>query len=122
LIEQRLRLVASATSLSKNRRSIKGSGDLLTPTPPSKKATAREDQTRKSRALDSESRRLLDGAGSPEDAGKRGVDPGRLTADVRPGTILVREWNGRMQPVTVLAEGFAWSGKIYPSLSKSPSP
>jgi Protein of unknown function (DUF2924) len=118
LIEQRLRLVASATSLSKNRRSIKGSGDLLTPTPPSKKATAREDQTRKSRALDSESRRLLDGAGSPEDAGKRGVDPGRLTADVRPGTILVREWNGRMQRVTVLAEGFAWNGKIYRSLSK----
>src|SRR3954454_6964352 len=56
--------------------------------------------------LDTESRRLLDGAGSPEDAGKRAVDPGRLTADVRPGTILVREWNGRMQRVTVLAEGF----------------
>ena len=68
--------------------------------------------------LDAESRRLLDGAGSPEDAGKRAVDPGRLTADVRPGTILVREWNGRMQRVTVLAEGFAWNGKIYPSLSK----
>jgi hypothetical protein len=68
--------------------------------------------------LDTESRRLLDGAGSPEDAGKRAVDPGRLTADVRPGTILVREWNDRMQRVTVLAEGFAWNGKIYPSLSK----
>ena len=68
--------------------------------------------------LDPESRRLLDGAGSPEDAGKRAVDPGRLTADVRPGTILVREWNGRMQRVTVLPGGFAWNGKIYPSLSK----
>jgi hypothetical protein len=68
--------------------------------------------------LDTESRRLLDGAGSPEDAGKRAVDPGRLIADVRPGTILVREWNGRMQRVTVLAQGFAWNGKIYPSLSK----
>ena len=68
--------------------------------------------------LDTESRRLLDGAGSPEDAGKRAVDPGRLTADVRPGTILVREWNGRMQRVTVLAQGFAWNGAIYPSLSK----
>jgi hypothetical protein len=68
--------------------------------------------------LDTKSRRLLDGAGSPEDAGKRAVDPGRLTADVRPGTILVREWNGRMQRVTVLAQGFAWNGKIYPSLSK----
>ena len=37
---------------------------------------------------------------------------------MRPGTILVREWNGRMQRVTALAEGFAWSGKTYPSLSK----
>jgi hypothetical protein len=68
--------------------------------------------------LDTESRRLLDGAGSPDDAGKRAVAPGRLTADVRPGTVLIREWNSRMQRVTVLAEGFAWNGKIYPSLSK----
>ena len=68
--------------------------------------------------LDAESQRLLDGAGSPEDAGKRAVDPGRLTTDVRPGTILAREWNGRMQRVAVLAEGFAWNGKTYPSLSK----
>jgi len=68
--------------------------------------------------LDTESRRLLDGAGSPEDAGKRAVDPNRLAADVRPGTILAREWNGRMHRVTVLADGFAWNGKTYPSLSK----
>ena len=68
--------------------------------------------------LDTESRRLLDGAGSPEDAGKRAVDPSRLTSDVRPGTILAREWNGRMHRVTVLADGFAWNGKTYPSLSK----
>jgi Protein of unknown function (DUF2924) len=69
--------------------------------------------------LDTESRRLLDGAGSPEDAGKRAVDPGRLTADVKPGTVLAREWNGRMQRVAVMADGFAWNGKIYPSLSKT---
>ena len=68
--------------------------------------------------LDAESRRLLDGAGSPEDAGKRAVDPSRLTADVRPGTMLAREWNGQMHRVTVLADGFAWNGKTYPSLSK----
>ena len=52
--------------------------------------------------LDAESRRLLDGAGSPDDAGKRAVDPGRLITDVRPGTVLAREWNGQMQRVTVL--------------------
>jgi Protein of unknown function (DUF2924) len=68
--------------------------------------------------LDSESRRLLDSAGSPVDAGKRAVDRGRLITDVRPGTVLLREWNGRTQRVTVLAEGFSWNGQMYPSLSK----
>jgi hypothetical protein len=68
--------------------------------------------------LDGESRRLLDGPGTPEDAGKHAADPKRLTADVRPGTMLAREWNGRMHRVAVLADGFAWNGKTYPSLSK----
>lgn len=68
--------------------------------------------------LDTESRRLLDGAGSPEDAGKRAIDPSRPISDVKPGTIMAREWNGRMHRVTVLADGFAWNGKTYPSLSK----
>jgi len=68
--------------------------------------------------LDAECQRLLDGAGPPEDAGKRAMDRNRLTTDVRPGTMLAREWNGRMQRVAVLADGFAWNGKTYPSLSK----
>ncbi|MFL6306596.1 MAG: DUF2924 domain-containing protein [Candidatus Sulfotelmatobacter sp.] len=68
--------------------------------------------------LDAESQRLLDGAGPPEDAGKRAIDVNRLTADVTPGTMLAREWNGRMHRVAVLADGFAWNGKTYPSLSK----
>ena len=68
--------------------------------------------------LDAERRRLLDGAGSPEDVGKRTTNADRLTADVRPGTMLAREWNGRMHRVAVLADGFAWNGKTYPSLSK----
>jgi Protein of unknown function (DUF2924) len=68
--------------------------------------------------LDGESQRLLASAGSPEDAGKRAADRNRLTADLRPGTMLAREWNGRMQRVAVLANGFAWNGTTYPSLSK----
>ena len=67
--------------------------------------------------LDPECKRLLDGAGPPEDAGRRAVDRKKLIADVRPGTLLAREWNGRMQRVAVLADGFAWNGKTYPSLS-----
>ncbi len=68
--------------------------------------------------LDSESKRLLDDAASPEAAGKRAIDASRITAAVRPGTILAREWNGRMHRVAVLADGFAWNGTTYPSLSK----
>jgi hypothetical protein len=68
--------------------------------------------------LDAASQRLLDDAGPPEDAGKRAIDPNRLTVDVSPGTMLAREWNGRMQRVAVLVDGFAWNGTTYPSLSK----
>ena len=38
--------------------------------------------------------------------------------ELRPGTVLGREWNGQMHRVAVLADGFAWNGKTYPSLSK----
>jgi Protein of unknown function (DUF2924) len=68
--------------------------------------------------LDGESRRLLDRSGSPEQAGKSAVELSRRTAAIRPGTLLSREWNGRMQRVAVVADGFAWNGKTYPSLSQ----
>lgn len=68
--------------------------------------------------LDVECKRLLDGAATPEDAGQRAVDTSRPIADIRPGTILTREWNRRMHRVAALANGFAWNGKTYPSLSK----
>ena len=68
--------------------------------------------------LDGESRRLLDRSGSPERAGQRALDLSRRIAELRPGTILSREWNGQMQRVAVLPEGFAWDGNTYPSLSQ----
>jgi Protein of unknown function (DUF2924) len=68
--------------------------------------------------LDEEARQLLDRSGSPEEAGKRALDRSRHIADVRPGTVLGREWKGHMHRVTVLAEGFAWDGKTYRSLSQ----
>ena len=68
--------------------------------------------------LDNASRRLLDDSGSPEKAAQNAAPLVRRIANVRPGTSLSREWNGHMQRVMVLADGFAWNGKIYPSLSK----
>ena len=66
--------------------------------------------------LDTESQRLLDRSETPEKAGQRAV--ARRQVDVRPGTVLGREWNGQIQRVTVLEKGFAWKGKTYPSLSQ----
>jgi hypothetical protein len=69
--------------------------------------------------LDAENQRLLDRTVSPEEAGQRAVALGHSNAELRPGTVLGREWRGRMQRVTVLADGFGWNGKTYPSLSKA---
>jgi hypothetical protein len=68
--------------------------------------------------LDGESQRLLDRSKSPGQAGQGAVDLCRGSAELRPGTMLGREWKGQMHRVAVLADGFAWNGKTYPSLSK----
>ena len=69
--------------------------------------------------MDADSRRLLDRIGSSE-----GINNNRLVADfnrprteLRPGTLLTREWDGHLQRVMVLADGFSWNGKTYASLS-----
>ena len=38
--------------------------------------------------------------------------------ELTPGTVLVREWNQQSQRVMVMADGFAWNGNSYDSLSK----
>jgi hypothetical protein len=68
--------------------------------------------------LDDASRRLLDSSGSPEKAGQNAANLEQRIADVRPGTTLAREWNGRLHRVAVLADGFAWNGNTYSSLSQ----
>jgi len=68
--------------------------------------------------LDGECQRLLDRSESPEKAGQHAVDLSRRTVNLRPGTVLGREWNRRMHRVTVLTDGYAWNGKNYLSLSK----
>ena len=68
--------------------------------------------------LDTNSKRLLDRSDSPEDASRRAVDAARTSKSLRPGTVLGREWNGEMHRVAVVADGFAWNGTTYSSLSK----
>jgi hypothetical protein len=43
---------------------------------------------------------------------------GRRRAELRPGTVLMREWNAQTYRVMVVEKGFAWNGRIYDSLSK----
>jgi DUF2924 family protein len=68
--------------------------------------------------LDRDCQRLLDHAALSDDNRKHGVGLKRVIATLQQGTILSREWNGRIERVAVTTEGFAWNGKIYPSLSK----
>ena len=42
----------------------------------------------------------------------------REGVDLRAGALLVREWKGKLERVTVLEKGFAWNGKSYSSLSQ----
>ena len=73
--------------------------------------------------LKSETRRLLDriataGRAATAETDAKAAVPAIAPFDrPRPGAVLVREWQGRMQHVMVLAEGFAWNGHNYPSLS-----
>src|SRR5262249_4816921 len=42
----------------------------------------------------------------------------RKRTDLTPGTMLVREWDRKSHRVMVLANGFAWNGQSYDSLTK----
>ena len=68
--------------------------------------------------LDAESQRLLDGSTSPEQVSARVTERRRRQIRLRPGTVLAREWKGQMQRVAVVADGFAWNGTTYSSLSR----
>jgi hypothetical protein len=41
----------------------------------------------------------------------------RARPELKPGTRLVREWQGRTYDVLVLEDGFSWQGRRYRSLS-----
>ena len=71
--------------------------------------------------LDHATRQMLDGiatneAGPALSARLAGFDQKRTK--LTPGTVLVREWDRQSQRVMVLADGFAWNGQTYDSLSK----
>src|ERR1700716_1850631 len=71
--------------------------------------------------LDHETRQVLDRtvaeeAGSVTSVRLANFDQKRTK--LSPGTVLVREWDRQSQRVMVMADGFAWNGQTYDSLSK----
>jgi Protein of unknown function (DUF2924) len=55
-----------------------------------------------------------------DDGLKSEVSPTRAASDpliLKPGALLIREWQGRLERVTVVSDGFVWNGANYTSLS-----
>ena len=55
------------------------------------------------------------GVGAPFD---RRVPQTREGLGLKVGALLMREWNGRIERVMILEEGFAWNGQTFGSLSQ----
>jgi hypothetical protein len=71
--------------------------------------------------LDHETKQVLDRTVSNETgaaASARLVSFDQKRTELTPGTVLVREWDRHCQRVMVMADGFAWNGQTYDSLSK----
>jgi hypothetical protein len=68
--------------------------------------------------LDPATARLLDRTASDGRSGVGTAVPVPDSVGMRPGTVLVREWEGEPQRVMVLADRFAWNGTTYRSLSQ----
>src|SRR5271169_3357173 len=74
-------------------------------------------RVRRSRQIDPKdpSLRERDGGGAPFD---RREPQTREGLGLKAGALLVREWNGRLERVMILEEGFAWNGQTFYSLSQ----
>ena len=71
--------------------------------------------------LDHEIRQVLDRTDATEPRAAmstRLVSLDQKRTELIPGTVLVREWDRRIQRVMGFANGFAWDGQNYDSLSK----
>lgn len=77
-----------------------------------RRALAYERQERKSGGLPVVLRKQLEAAAASKTAGM--PEP---PLKLKPGTRLMREWNGTMYPVLVTADGFDFAGRTWSSLT-----
>ena len=68
--------------------------------------------------LDRDTQRFLDRVAAGTRNGDELSTKGDHRHGLQPGTILVREWDGKPQRVMVLDQGFAWNGTTYRSLTQ----
>ena len=71
--------------------------------------------------LDHETKQVLDRTAAKETGpamSARLASFDQKRTELTPGTVLVREWDRQSQRVMVMADGFAWNGQTYDSLSK----
>jgi hypothetical protein len=71
--------------------------------------------------LDHETKQVLDRTDAKDKGmtmSTRLISFDQKRTELTPGTVLVREWDRRSQRVMVMADGFAWNGQTYDSLSK----
>jgi hypothetical protein len=70
--------------------------------------------------LDHETKQVLDQTNEKKTStiSARLVSFDHKRTELTPGTVLVREWSRHSQRVMVMADGFAWNGQTYDSLSK----
>jgi Protein of unknown function (DUF2924) len=61
-------------------------------------------------------RRRRAGEGKPK--AQPPIPPVPAARSLKVGTLLAREHGGHLHRVTVMADGFAWNGTVYPSLSE----
>src|SRR3954464_9372840 len=78
-------------------------------------------QTDRLGELDHETRQVLDRTDAKDTGATisaRLVSFDQKRTELTPGTVLIRDWDRKSQRVMVMADGFAWNGKTYDSLSK----
>jgi hypothetical protein len=71
--------------------------------------------------LDHATRKVLDRANADDSVSAmtdRLENLDRKRTELTPGAVLVREWNRQSHRVMVPANGFAWNGQTYDSLTK----
>ena len=66
-------------------------------------------------SLDRNTARMLDRIARSDHEAAQEVRSGPR---LKPGTLLVREWQGQLHRVMVMDDGFAWNGSTYASLSE----